>query len=401
MLTAHGMITVYCSSSCRILLRPALRGPMERRLRLKQIVQFYRAAIVILAVTNAETPGAAAQADTLPRPYFNETYAEDAMQATVLDASDPVAVFAFVLGNLPERVKVYPTENYYYFYFIHRHVRYAGNLRLDITDRDDGNIHFTYYEDLAEWTQDEPSITHVVLDGAKGVNVEKIERFAYRVSHDGKTVVFELNDLSNVKPPPGSLGPDEVYIGPIFDESAIRFFLVFNRKLKIFHYILDETIEVADAFVRIKETDHILIGRRTGFAFYLDDRLNRKILIGVFEGNVLVNNYFDGPFDQLPDNFIEGEVLRDAILAAAPRFAGKIDRLGISPDGKTRYLIGPYRRYRTEKELVIFHTCATDTHIPPKRYYECFAFDGDGPAGRTRAERTMRAGPNRPVAKRR
>jgi hypothetical protein len=366
-----------------------------------KIVRFYCAALVILAVTEAEIEGAAAQTETLPRLYLNETYAEDAMRVTALDTSNPMAVFAFVLGSLPDRVKVYPTENYYYFYFFHRHVRYAGNFRLDITDRDEGKIHFTYYEDFAEWTRDDSAITHVVLNGADEVNVEKIAPLVYRVSSHGKTVVFELNDLSNVKPPPGSLGSDETYLGPIFDESAIRFLLVFNGKLKVFHYILDESIEVADELVRIADTDHIEIGRRTGFAFYRDDRLNRKILIGVFKGNTLVNNYFDGPFDQLPDNFIKGEALRDAILAAAPGLAGKIDRLGISPDGKTRYLIGPYRRYRTEKELVIFHTCATDTRIPPARYYECFAFDDDGPAGLTRAAATMRAGPNRPVAKRR
>jgi hypothetical protein len=345
----------------------------------------------------------AAQTDALPRLYFNETYAEEAMRATVLDVGTPMAVFAFVLGNLPDRVKVYPTENYYYFYFIHRHVRYAGNLRLDVTDRDEGKIHFTYYEDFAEWTHDEPAITHVVLGGPQGVSVEKIAPFAYRISYNGKTTTFELNDLSNVKPPPGFLGPDETYLGPIFDESAIRFFLVFNRKLKLFHYILDETIEVADQFVPIAATDHIQIGRRTGFAFYRDDRVSRKILIGVFEGNSLVNNYFDGPFDQLPDNFIEGEALRDAIVAAEPKLAGKIDRYGISPDGKERYLIGPYRRYRTEKELVIFHACAADKRIPSARYYECFVFDeGDAAGtGQARARKRMRAGPDTPVAKRR
>jgi hypothetical protein len=117
----------------------------------------------------------------------------------------------------------------------------------------------------------------------------------------------------------------------------------------------------------------------------------------------LVNNYFDGPFDQLPDNFIKGEELRDAIIAAEPKLAGKIDRYGISPGGKDRYLIGPYRRYRTEKELAIFHTCATDNRIPPARYYECFVFDDDDSAemGRVRARKKMRAGPNTPVAKRR
>ena len=30
---------------------------------------------------------------------------------------------------------------------------------------------------------------------------------------------------------------------------------------------------------------------------------NRQILIGAFVGNTQLNNYFDGPFDQLPDNY--------------------------------------------------------------------------------------------------
>ena len=104
--------------------------------------------------------------------------------------------------------------------------------------------------------------------------------------------------------------------------SAIRFFLVFNPKLRIFHYVLDETEAVAEQFFSPKKTDRILVGKRTGFAFYRDHRLNRKIMIGAFEGNMRANNYFDGPFDQLPDNFIEGETLREAILSVRPQLKG-------------------------------------------------------------------------------
>ena len=77
-----------------------------------------------------------------------------------------------------------------------------------------------------------------------------------------------------------------------------------------------------------KVADRILIGQRTGFAYYLDDKLDRKILVGVFEGNARVNNYFDGPFDQLPDNFLEGDTLRQIILEVEPSLAGQIDRFG-------------------------------------------------------------------------
>jgi len=319
-------------------------------------------------------PAPAAAAETLPTLQTNQGYVEEALRATTLAVDDPMAVFAFVLGSLPERVKVYPTENYYYFSFLHGHVRYAGNIRLAAVDRDEGKLHFVYYQDGSEWNPAEDVTVNETLDSSRGVTVEKVAPLAYRVTYGGKSVLFELNDLSAVKPPAKALGPDEVYLGPIFDESAVRFFLVFNRKLKLFLYILDETVEVADRLDPIQATDRILLGKRTGFAFYRDGKLDRKILIGAFDGNVRVNNYFDGPFDQLPDNFIAGDALRDAILAVEPALKGKVDRFGVFPEG-ARFLIGPYRRYRSVDDLMVFHACATDRRVPAERYYECFVFD--------------------------
>lgn len=317
---------------------------------------------------------APAVASDFPRLYTNEAFVQDATRTTALAIDDTKAVFAFVLSSLPERVTVYPTENYYYFSFYHNSTRYAGNIRLDVMDRDAGKLHFAYFQDFTEWTN-EPDMKYVVFDGSHGVTVEKLDRLIYRVSHGGKSVVFALNDMSKVVPPAHAIGPDEKYLGPVFDESAIRFFLLYNRKLKAFHYILDETVRVADELIPAANTDRILIGRRTGFAYYRDHRLDRKILIGVFEGNSRVNNYFDGPFDQLPDNFIEGEALREAILEVEPSLAGQIDRLGISPDGANRYLIGPYLHYRLEEELVVFHQCATSKDVPADQYYNCFVID--------------------------
>jgi hypothetical protein len=40
-------------------------------------------------------------------------------------------------------------------------------------------------------------------------------------------------------------------------------------------------------------------------------------------------------------------------------------------------MIGPYRHYRAEEELLVFHNCATDKRIPASRYCECFVFDDD------------------------
>jgi hypothetical protein len=305
-----------------------------------------------------------------PKLHTNEAYVEEVTRTTTLAVNDPMAVFAFVLNSLPDRVKVYPTENYYYFTFIHGGTPYAGNIRIELGDGDKVTAHFVYYQDWSEWHPDSP-LTHIVLDGSRGVGVEKLERLVYRVSYGEKSVVLALNDLSQVRPPAGALAPGEKFIGPIFDESAIRFFLVYNSKLKVFHYILDETVNVADQFFPSRRSNRILIGKRTGFAFYRDRLLDRKILVGVYEGNYRLNTYFDGPFDQLPDNFIEGETLRQAILEVSPGLKGKIDRFGSSPDGAVRFLIKPYASYQTESELYGVDKCAR-TRVRAASYYECF-----------------------------
>jgi hypothetical protein len=227
-----------------------------------------------------------------------------------------------------------------------------------------------------EW-RGETDVKHLILDESSGVKLEKVDRLVYRMTYRDKSVVFELNDLSGVRPPADALAPDETFIGPVFDESGIRFFLVFDRKLKIFHFILDETVTVADQLEPAGRTLRILIGKRTGFAFYRDHLRDRKIMIGAYEGNMVTNSYFDGPFDQLPDNFIEGDVLRDAIIAVAPEKKGRIDRFGGWGDGAERYAIDPYVAYRAIDDLVMFDRCAAARQKDPGSYYLCFAVDYD------------------------
>ncbi len=337
-------------------------------------------AICCMLVLICAPPMAHAQSQELPRLQTNQGYVEEAMQVTALAASDPMAMFAYVLKSLPERVKVYPTENYYYFKLTLNGTPYAGNIRLDPAGREQGRVQFSYYPELSEWKGEMAGDVFAVLDAARGVKVEPQGRLTYRISYADRSVVFELNDLTHVKPPANILGSDEKYLGPIFDESAIAFFLIYNSRLKIFYYVLDETGRVADNLVPVKPAGRILIGRRTGFAFYRDHRLDRKILIGAFAANSRLNNYFDGPFDQLPENFIEGDTLRAAIIASDPSAKGQIDRLGNFADGGGRYLIHPYMLYAREGDLQRVHLCATG-RVRAATYYRCFVTDPEGPNG--------------------
>jgi hypothetical protein len=343
--------------------------------------------VVVVAMLLATSIPALAQGPQRPQLQTHEMYMEDVQRQTELRVDDPTALFAFVLGSLPDRVKVFPTENYFYFRFLHNGQPYAGNIRLDPRDRDQGKVHFGYYQDLSEW-KDEGLDGYLILDESRGVKVERLERLVYRITQGAKSVVFALNDLSDVKPPATAMGPDDKFLGPIFDDSGIRFFFVFNTRLKIFQYVLDETVRTADEFYAAAKTDRIVIGRRTGFAYYRDHHLDRKILIGVFETNSFVNNYLDGPFDQLPENFIEGEELREAIIASDPSARGKIGRLGHYADGEQRYLVDPYVLYRQESDLLRIHACATANRKRPG-YHRCFVKRGEGagPGGRPAVKR--------------
>ena len=321
-------------------------------------------------------PGVAIAQSQMPVLHNNQAYIEEATRESTLDVKDPQAVFAFVFANLPDNVTVYPTENFYYFTFIDNGVPYDGNITLDARSRDEGKVIFAYSEDLEGWRGTTPN-AHVILDASAGVQLEKMDRLVYKMTYRGKSVVFKLIDLSNVRPPASALASTEKFIGPVFDESGIRFFLVFDQKLKVFHFILDETVKVADQFDPSPRTDRILIGKRTGFAFYRDQLRDRKILIGAYELNMATNTYFDGPFDQLPDNFIEGDSLREALIAADPSLKGHIDHFGGFPGKEERLGIDPYWPYRSVSDLYIFDRCATARQSKPSSYYLCFAVDYD------------------------
>lgn len=328
------------------------------------------AAIAIAAAFSLSAAPLAAQDASLPKLWTHESYIEEITRADSLNVSDPLKVFAFVLNSLPDRVTVYPTENYYYFRFMHGGTPYSGNIRIEVSDKEP-TLHFAYYQTESAWHPDE-NAKQIKLDAAQGVTLEKTGPLLYRVALKDKSVSFALNDLSQVKPPAGALGPDERFIGPIFDDSGIRFFLLFNDKLKTFLYVLDETVKPSEELFPLREKSRILLGKRTGFAYFRDRKLDRKILIGAFEDNILLNTHFDGPFDQLPDNFIEGETLRSAILVASPRLTGKIDRFGRALDKNIRYAIKPYLAYVELSDLDPVEICA-NSRQKSAAYYDCFA----------------------------
>ncbi len=307
-----------------------------------------------------------------PPLHTNQKFLEELISKPDFDIANIEETLAFVFSSLPAKVKVYPTENYYYFRFFWKGYEFAGNLRLAAQDRDQGILHFAYFP-AANNSSADGEMHYKALGARDGVRVRRISALVYEVGYEGKAVVFELNDLRHVKPPDAILGKDEIYIGPVQDESGFQFFLLFNSRHRIFHYILNTKGSFPDLLQPIAETPLIEIGRRTGFAFYSDKYLKRKILIGVHADNVAANNYYDGPFDQLPDNFLKGDLLKNAIIASDPGVRGRIDRFGYFNSGEGRYVISPYIQYRQPADMLIYHQCAMRQGLSREEYYKCFS----------------------------
>jgi hypothetical protein len=302
--------------------------------------------------------------------HTNQQMIEELLEPNDLDIKNPNAVFEAVFDALASKVVVYPTESYYYFTFPFKGIVYAGNIRFDAWDQFDGKVHFAYFPEYSYWRKPLDPV-YKKLGPDDGLKITQVNKFLYKITYKGKTVDFELPDLSNVKPAPNMLRPDEVYIGPSWDESGVQFFLIFNKTAKTFLYLLNDNPKM-DQYDASSLSPAVTVGIRTSFVFYKDKLVDRQILMGDFVGNTMLNNYFDGPFDQLPDNYVQGNTLLDAILEIEPGMKGeKADRYGADPTGEFRYGITSYKYYGELAELKPIVECAT-TNNDPAIYYKCF-----------------------------
>ncbi len=307
--------------------------------------------------------------------HTDQEMIEELLAPNELDISNPNAVFEAVFDALPAKVTVYPTESYYYFSFPYKSIIYAGNIRFDAWDQFDGKVHFAYFPEYAYWRKPLDPV-YKKLGPDDGVQVTKVDKFHYKIAFKGKTVEFEIPDLSKVKPAPGMVRDDETYIGPVWDESGVQFFLVFNKTAKTFLYLLNDTPKM-DQYEPSQLSPAATVGMRTSFVFFKDKLADRQILIGDFYGNTQLNNYFDGPFDQLPDNYVEGDTLIDALLQIDPSMKGKVDRYGSDPNGEVRFAITTYKFYNDLDDLKPIIECAGKEN-DPALYYACFnAKQGD------------------------
>lgn len=302
------------------------------------------------------TPAAAAHA-TLPDDgaylLFNQRMIEGATQAA-LDITDPDAIFTRVFHGLPDEVIVYPSENYYYFVLHADQRQIWGNIRLAAGARERGELSFGYFEFVEfPWRSGEGLSGSKFYNANDGVIVTELDRFTYSVTFQGKEVIFHLHELDQSPPTQFALGPDEIFVERTMDESGYQFFLLFNTRDNYFFWVLNEEEALPDTLEPL--ADDLLAGKRSGFAFWVDAAHdNRKVLMAVRKLSVTRNDYYDGPFDQLADNYAAETNVAEYMQRAYPALRDRIDVYGYYTDRERpmRVALSTYFNYYAQADLL-------------------------------------------------
>lgn len=314
-----------------------------------------------MTVTHAENDA------TYPMFLTNQTFVEG-IRTNSLNLEDIDSVFRYVFSNLHDTVTVYPTENYYYFRFYTNGVDVWGNIRLDSIDRDQGEISFAYFPVSAykeQYYSNSDAMWHKPYGEKDGVLVKKIDALTYSVTANGRTVTFRLNDLPQTLPEGLKTYPTETFVARTFDESGFQLVMLYDTNPPAFRFVLDETAPIPDQLNSFGED--IVVGQLSGFAFYQEPGMDRKVFFGVDEHNVTRNSYYDGPFDQLADNFIDPAVFERQVLSVFPSLEGKMKGRGdfVDEEGNrisSRVLISPYISYDELRDIWVHIAACQQAH---------------------------------------
>ncbi|MCL4220920.1 MAG: hypothetical protein KJZ65_06090 [Phycisphaerales bacterium] len=259
-----------------------------------------------------------------------------------LDVNDPASVVAFVLEQSPAQPIVYPTERYYYFEFSAGPRRVAGNLRF--TDAEKGVLHTGYFD---RYDSTFLKSADFQADGGLALDWNDATRTA-NVQFRGIERTFQLPRPRSTR---ALLLPGESDVAAVLDESGFTFHLLFHEPSAQFYFALDDGAPLPDTLIQLRTEPPVWLGVRSRFVFVTEPALRRRVLVGVYAPSVRANDYYDGPFDQVPPDLY----LKDKLEAAYPyvKFRGGIDEHGNfrEIDGQ-RVAISPYQDYTSTEQMI-------------------------------------------------
>jgi hypothetical protein len=208
--------------------------------------------------------------------------------------------------------------------------------------RERGELSFSY---TMEGKTESPHFT-----AADGVVLRCRDAFTVEMKFNAHTVTFHLHQLPQTPPPAALMRSDEQFLERTCDDSGLQFYLMYHRTGNFFFWLLDN---VTPGNYSPLGCD-LQLETRTDFVFHVSGE--RRLLVGVKRANVQQNTAFDGPFDQLADNYALASRRQTLLEKAVPECAGRIDAWGnyLDTAKPKRVALVPYFIYHDLAELEKF-----------------------------------------------
>lgn len=268
------------------------------------------------------------------------------------------SAFGFVFKCLENEIVIGNSENYYYFEILINGRHFKGNFGLFRNEIENGKLSFNCKEVVSIEEEFYKPIEFNKLFSSKDSLAFVIkDPFSFLIKYKNKSVSFSITktlieEQFKVLLPKNDFN----FLGKCFDDSGLNFSLFQNKVNNQFMFVLDEDNAQVENFLKL--SDNIFIGLRTGFAFYIHPETKSKVLFGVNKNNEYENNNCDGPFDQLPDNYLYVNKINLGFLISKLDMTQKelLDQYGnYTSESDSRYSITPYYTYNNIEDLMLYY----------------------------------------------
>jgi hypothetical protein len=287
----------------------------------------------------------------------NEKMINELYQDTELDIDNVDDVFAYVLSQTDDTLTIYPSEGYYYFNFYHQGNLIKGNMLVGHKLRQQGSLSFIYFYDIAGKERGEFKTHHKLYKSSEIFSLKEYQPNLYQLTFKNIKKNLEINQIETDADFVKTLESQGFEVNlPMMDDSGVTLYLAFHPTTNNFYYI--NPLSRDDEFY-YPVGEVLKVGARTQFVYLPMEKF--AILVGVNANNVYKNNYYDGPFDQLPDEALVNIDYKSYLYRVNPSWKDKIYDDGyFIDDPDARVALTNYLEYLSLDELNKIQPCASD-----------------------------------------
>lgn len=245
------------------------------------------------------------------------------------------------LTALPNQLLIRSANRSLYFRFFNESDEYFGSFYILDSHEGPFLLFATYRREV--WNGRNQSHTVKFFQDHKGFLIEALPNESYKISFNGIERLISYNAPKTIDPKTLNLKDTEIFLSEVFDESGLSFALTYDRYLHTFRFLIPSGNLFPDRLKQLSE--RLFLDLRTEFIFFKEKHNNNLTLVGASKGSLIANNYYDGPFDQVPLTLFREEWFHEILREAFPSSVSNYNMYGYQEntrDQSIKFLALPF-----------------------------------------------------------